>query len=123
MGRVKRKSVVVERAKKRQAGLESISTSLDLGNGRTLVNYIGQIQTVETALDAYNQILSQVDAALNLVQTEEKKLREESDRMLSGVGSFYGYDSDEYEKAGGKRKSERKKPVRKKTDSGSVDPA
>ena len=32
--------------------------------------------------------------------------------MLTGVGVKYGKDSNEYEKAGGVRTSERKKPVR-----------
>ena len=35
--------------------------------------------------------------------------------MLTGVGVKYGKDSNEYEKAGGVRTSERKKPVRTKT--------
>jgi hypothetical protein len=34
--------------------------------------------------------------------------------MLNGVSVRFGKDSNEYEKAGGIRKSERKKPVRKK---------
>jgi hypothetical protein len=34
--------------------------------------------------------------------------------MLAGVGSKYGKDSNEYEKAGGTRTSERKPPLRKK---------
>jgi hypothetical protein len=33
--------------------------------------------------------------------------------MLAGVASKFGKNSDEYEKAGGKKKSERKGPVRK----------
>jgi hypothetical protein len=33
--------------------------------------------------------------------------------MLAGVSSKFGKNSDEYEKAGGTKKSERKKPVRK----------
>jgi hypothetical protein len=32
-----------------------------------------------------------------------------TERMLAGVGSKYGKDSTEYEKAGGVRKSERKR--------------
>jgi hypothetical protein len=32
--------------------------------------------------------------------------------MLAGVAAKYGKDSDEYEKAGGVRKSERKRPTR-----------
>ena len=34
-------------------------------------------------------------------------------RALSGIRGFFGPDSDEYEQAGGTRKSERRKPTRK----------
>jgi hypothetical protein len=34
------------------------------------------------------------------------------ERMLIAVAAKYGKYSDEYEKAGGKRKSERKRPTR-----------
>jgi hypothetical protein len=36
-----------------------------------------------------------------------------STRMLKGVSSKFGEDSDQYEKAGGKRTSERARPRRK----------
>ena len=44
---------------------------------------------------------------------EYKTSRTRFKRMLTGVATEYGKDSPEYEAAGGVRKSERKKPVRK----------
>jgi len=35
--------------------------------------------------------------------------------MLAATGALYGPDSNEYEAVGGTRKSDRKRPVRKKT--------
>lgn len=104
---------MIERAQKRLSGLESISPALDLGNGLTVPNYSAAIVSAVSKLDSYNTLLSTVDAALNDVQAQEKILRELSERMREAVGSVYGHDSNEYEKAGGVRKSERKRPVRK----------
>lgn len=50
------------------------------------------------------------------MQDTEKQLRDLSERMLIAVAAKYGKNSYEYEMAGGVRKSERKRPVRK-TDS------
>jgi hypothetical protein len=61
----------------------------------------------------YNTTLSTVDEKYNRFKAEVAKLRDWNERMLSGVGSAYGKDSSEYEKAGGVRKSEKKKPKRK----------
>jgi hypothetical protein len=49
----------------------------------------------------------------NKFQAEITKLKDWNERMLAGVATAYGKDSSEYEQAGGVRKSERKKPVRK----------
>jgi hypothetical protein len=43
------------------------------------------------------------------VDDAEKTLRDMSERMLTGVATKYGKDSDEYEKAGGVRKRDRKR--------------
>ena len=40
-------------------------------------------------------------------------MRDYSERILLAVAVKYGRDSNEYEMAGGVRKSERKRPVRK----------
>ena len=114
MSRTKRKSLALESAMKRLAGLQSIDPALDLGNGLTVPIYATEVNKLETLLGTYNSLLSRVDEASNITNDQEKYVRELSERMLEGVGSKYGHNSNEYEKAGGKRKSERKRPSPKK---------
>lgn len=47
------------------------------------------------------------------MQAAEDRLKDLSERVLLGVATRYGKDSDEYEMAGGIRKSERKRPLRR----------
>jgi hypothetical protein len=113
MPRPKRTSKVLDKANRRAAGLASIDPDLNLGEGLTLAKYRDTISDAQAKLDRYNTLLSQTDEALNTLQAAEKALSDLSDRMLAGVGAKYGKNSDEYEKAGGVRKSERKRPTRK----------
>lgn len=115
MARKRRGSRVIARALSRISGMEAIDPALDLGNGLTVANFQTVIDAGATALDAYNQRLADTDSGLNNVQLSEKKIRDLSERMLEGVATKFGHDSNEYEMAGGTRKSERKKPVRKPT--------
>lgn len=57
--------------------------------------------------------LSTVDAAQTALVEVEKNLMEVTEHILLSVAVKYGKDSDEYEMAGGIRKSKRKRPVRK----------
>ena len=82
-------------------------------NGLKVADYKAKITAVKIKNDQYNSDLSDLDAALNAIQADEKALDDLSVRMLAGVGSKYGKDSTEYEQAGGTRTSERKAPVRK----------
>lgn len=117
MGRAKRTSSAAEKATVRAAGLASISPTLDLGNGITLVAYNTAIDGITKAvtgkLAVYNATLSLADQQLNELLAAEKALNVLSETMLMAVGVKYGKDSNEYEKAGGVRTSERKAPVRK----------
>jgi uncharacterized protein YukE len=113
MGRKKKNSKTIDAAKVRIAAIRSIDPNFDLGNGKTSAAYQGAIDDAQKQLDNYNTMLSQVDEAYNYHLASEKKLRDVNEAMLLGVADKYGKDSNEYEKAGGKRKSERKKPVRK----------
>ena len=113
MARTKKTSPVLENAQTRLAALSSIDPKLSLGAGLGISDYDAQITCTRTALDTYNTLLSQVDGAYNDFLAEEAGLRDLSDRMLAGVGAVYGKDSDQYEQAGGVRKSERKRPMRK----------
>src|SRR5213080_4766381 len=110
MGRQKRTSSVSEAAKLRFAGLQSIDTVLDLGGGLTAASFDTDIKDLDADLNTYNKMLSDIDEFQNRVHTKEDKLNDKSTRFLAGVGGRFGKDSDEYEKAGGTRTSERKKP-------------
>lgn len=122
MSRLKRKSLALEKARKRLAGLESINPNLNLGNGLTAGAYRTQINQLEADLKAYNTKLSETDELLNIVEAGEAAMAELSDRFLKAVAGAYGTDSNEYEKAGGTRKSERKKPSAPDDDGDSATP-
>ncbi|MCI5195122.1 MAG: hypothetical protein D3919_02610, partial [Candidatus Electrothrix sp. AW5] len=99
----RKSSRVIADAQERSADLRAIDPELDLGNNLTVAAYDTKIAEVQTALDAYNGLLAQADAAGNDFRTLEKELRDLSSRMLSGVKVKYGRDSNEYEMAGGTR--------------------
>ncbi|MFM7859339.1 MAG: hypothetical protein ACKO96_47305 [Flammeovirgaceae bacterium] len=120
MARLKKTSANLAVAKARVAGLKSISPALDFGNGLTVDAYQASITTIEQLLETYNTTLSTADSQLNAIEDAEKVLRDMSERMLTGVATKYGKDSDEYEKAGGVRKRDRKKPIRTKANKTAV---
>ncbi len=90
--------------------MESVDPALDLGNGLTTITFNAQVDTFQDRLDKYNQHISDLDAERNDLLALEKVLRETNKTILQGVGVKYGYNSNEYEKVGGTRTSERKKP-------------
>lgn len=117
MSRIKKTSKIVEEANVRVAGIKSIDQDLDLGNGLTVKNYEKEIEETAQALEDYNTILSMADEKLNIYMQKEKSLKATHERMLLGVAVKFGKDSNEYEKAGGTKKSDRKratKPPEKK---------
>ncbi|GAB4369296.1 MAG: hypothetical protein Kow00121_09090 [Elainellaceae cyanobacterium] len=79
----------------------------------SLDNYNTQIETLRSLLAEYNTILSNLDRVTNNIATAEKGLSDLSELMLLGVATTYGKSSNEYEMAGGIRKSDRKRPVRR----------
>jgi len=123
MARTKRTSAVSEAAKLRLAGLQSIDPLLDLGGGLTVASFKADIEDVDGELNTYNTMLSNVDQVSNRLETKEDKLNDKSTRMLAAVGARFGKDSDEYEKAGGTRTSERKKSGPRGRSGGGTPPA
>jgi hypothetical protein len=113
MPRPKRSSKVLDRAERRIAAIKSISATLDLGNGHTVDSFNTVIAATRDKLSDYNSSLSTVDAAQSALVEAEKKLMEVSEHILLSVAAKYGKDSYEYEMAGGIRKRDRKRPVRK----------
>jgi hypothetical protein len=102
-------SNVIQKAAARAAGLESIDPALDLGVGMTLELYQSAIAEARAKQAAYNTLLSWGDEAKNELEAAEAKTANLSDRMLAAAAAKFGRDSNEYEKAGGKRKSDRKR--------------
>jgi hypothetical protein len=109
MARRKRNSSVLSNAERRIESLQSISTTLDFGNGLTLAAYASVIDELRSRLAAYNTALSAIDKLADDVHTIEQAVLEMSEKLLLGVGSRYGRTSQEYEMAGGsRRKSSRR---------------
>lgn len=106
-------SKVIELAAARIAALESIDPPIDLGPDMTLASFKALHALAHSKHDAYNALLAEADEAQNDFELHEKKLHDVSTRMLAGIGAKFGRDSSEYEMLGGRRTSERKRPVRK----------
>ena len=110
---MKRSSLDFEHAIKRMASLKAIDPTLDLGNGLTVETYQQSIDHVSNVMEVYNTQLSLTDSFSSSLKEKEKLLRAFSERMLTGVAAKFGKDSEQYQKAGGTKKSERKRPKRK----------
>jgi hypothetical protein len=113
MGRTRRFSKILEKAEVRSQSIKSINATLDLGSGLSAASFDQAINDTRTKLQAYNQAIATIDEKQNDLNESEKFLNDLSERMLAGIGAHFGRDSNEYEKAGGTRKSERKRPARK----------
>ncbi len=113
MARTKRGELpVLAKAQKRADGIRSIDPKMVLEK-LTLKGFDETLADARAKLSKYNELLSLVDEALNVVNKAGLAVADLSERMLAGIALKYGKDSDEYEKAGGTKKSERKKPRRK----------
>lgn len=99
--------------KARLAKSKSIDPDLKLSEDVSVAILEATIDQAQNALEDYNQTVASLAPKDNLYKSLVKKVNDLSERMLDGVGLRYGKDSNEYEMAGGTRKSERKKPKRK----------
>ena len=106
MARRKRKSEAVSGAETRAQSLRNIDTKLDLGNELTLEKYDFKIAETKKTSNAYNKLLADADVTLVELEKQERELRDLSERMLEGVGSKFGKNSEQYQKAGGTRKDQ-----------------
>lgn len=109
MARRKRTSIILEKAERRASGMKSISPVLDMGNGMTLSAFWHEIEDLRDMQQRYNQLLSSVDQLYNEMLAQETVVAERAENMLNAVKIVYGRNSSEYEMAGGKRRSERKR--------------
>jgi hypothetical protein len=113
MARLKRKSAVLETARLRRTGLNSITKPIDFGANTTKEAFLAKVAAFEARLNAYNQKVSELDDEQNGIDEDERELSQWNKRILSAGEASFGSDSSEYELLGGTRTSERKRPARK----------
>lgn len=113
MARLKRGSTILDNAMRRGAGMRSINSTLEFGDGLSLAEYDNRIQTLQTYLSSYNTMLSHLDEMAGRVELMEQELRNYSERMLMRVATRYGKDSLQYVQAGGTlRKSRTRRSIK-----------
>ncbi|MEH2054731.1 MAG: hypothetical protein V7K97_00835 [Nostoc sp.] len=112
MARRKRTSLVLEKAVRRAASINSIHPNIDLGNGLTLPAFSTLIETMRTKENAYNSALSSLDKLYREMLETEDELGDMAEHMLMAVGTRYGKSSVEYGMAGGIPKNQRRKGLR-----------
>jgi len=120
MARARRKSVILEVARQRLAGLKSISSAPALGPTITLPAFQTLVTNFTNRLDGYNQKVAELDDEQNGIDADELVVRDWNKRVLSAVEAHFGPDSSEYEQVGGTRQSERKRPVRRPPSGGTT---
>ncbi|HXI24140.1 MAG TPA: hypothetical protein VNG71_09785 [Pyrinomonadaceae bacterium] len=113
MPRQKRNSPVLQTARERLAGLKEFHIEPDFGAALTVAAYETEINGYATDETNYNQDLAALDDKQNRLDARESGLKDLNQRILAAVKAQFGPDSSEFELAGGTRRSERKKPVRK----------
>jgi hypothetical protein len=112
MARRKRTSLVLEKAVRRAAGINSIDPNLDLGNGLTQPTFSTLIERMRTKENAYNSALSNLDKLYSEMLQAERELADMAEHMLLGIATRYGKSSVEYGMAGGVPKNQRRKGLR-----------
>jgi len=116
------KSSAVDAAQTRLAAMKAIDTAqgavVNYGTTKepcTSATIEAQCTQIEGDIEKYNGLLAQADDLANVIAQEEKKLNDDSARVLLGAQAQFGRDSSEVEQLGGTRTSERAKPKSKKT--------
>ncbi|WP_298906488.1 hypothetical protein [uncultured Nostoc sp.] len=105
----KRNSIALNKAERRIEGMQTINSQLDFSNGFSIATYNTRVIELREKLAAYNQAQTIVDKTHNALIEAERELNIYTEQMLLNVASRYGKNSDEYEMAGGTRRSDRKK--------------
>lgn len=113
MARKKRNPQIIEKAQNRLSGMQAIDAKLELGPTLSVVLYSKHINDLRAKVNTYNTMLSSIDELQSQIDAAERFLAAYSEQMLAGIVAKFGKDSFEYEKAGGVRKSERKRPTRR----------
>lgn len=113
MARTPKTDRELQAGKIRLAKVKSVEADFKANDEVSVAKLETEVSEAQSILDDYNQTLASLDGKNNQYNLQIKKIKDLSERLLESVGVKYGKDSDEYEMAGGTRKSERKKPKKK----------
>ncbi len=100
-------------ARERLHRLRTISENLDFGNGISDAAFSKMIDECQLELDSYNTNKTVLDGQRAVLKDFEIKIKDLSEQLFDNVAAKHGRNSEEYVKAGGIRKVDRKKPKRK----------
>ena len=100
-------------AEKRVRGMNEIKKNLELGKGLTAAALSTAVTDLKAMTDRQDQMEVQLATLKDQVKTQTTVVRDLNERVLAGVLSQYGPDSDQYKSVGGTRRSDKKRPVRK----------
>jgi hypothetical protein len=104
--RLLRNSAIIEKAQRHLENLKSVDPHMAFDSDRSIQNLASRIEALGMKLTAYNQMLMMLDSMKIDLDGMEKELSELLEQMMIAVAFKYGKDSQEFEKAGGTRKSD-----------------
>jgi hypothetical protein len=107
-------------AQNRLQGIKQVEQTFDFGNGLNSTIYETLLNEVTTDIQTYNGLLTSADGLSTQIDNKEAKLKDLNTRLLNAIGSKYGYDSIEYEKAGGVRTSDYKRSSSKTNNNNTI---
>ena len=82
------------------------------GESLSVEAYAAEIEGFIDDQNAYNGDIAALDERSNLLDAREQRLADLSQRIMAAVKGQFGPDSNEFERAGGVRRSDRKKRTR-----------
>ena len=106
-------ALLLNKANKRLAGMTSIDKKLDLGGGLSVEAMTRQINDFANTLELAHKLESDLQKTYVKLDVMSMEMRDVNQRIMMGVGSRFGLNSDAYQQVGGTRKSKRKRPVRR----------
>jgi hypothetical protein len=113
MSTLRRTSRILDAARRRLAGLKSITPTPDFGGILKASDFETKINSVSAQIDSYNQLRSELDLKEDDIKRGEAELNDMSRRFLAATAAIFGPDSSQYEMIGGTR-SERRPASRKR---------
>jgi hypothetical protein len=104
-----RTSNILEKAQKRKLALQSIDPNLSISSGISVAEFSVSIDDTQAKVDRYNLAIATLTQLYSEMMASEKFLADHHERMLNGVSSQFGRNSTEYEMAGGRKRSGKRK--------------